>query len=287
MTASLTRAARAETPVLIMVAPNGARRMPADHAALPITPQAIAAAALACFEAGAGAIHAHVRDDRGRHLLDAAAYRALLAQIEVTAPGIVTQVTTEAVGRYSPAEQAALLAELRPRFASVAIREFFAGGDAWAETALSAAHRAGVTCQYILYDDRDLVWFDELARRGALPGTSHRIILVFGRYTEGQNSTVDEFTARYATLTRLGLDASTVWTVCAFGQGETAVLEAAMAAGGHVRVGFENSFLHVDGSIAADNRERVAAIAALAQAMGRPLAYGRAADEILGGSARL
>ena len=52
-----------------------------------------------------------------------------------------------------------------------------------------------------------------------------------------------------------------MWTACAFGRGETPVLEAAMAAGGHVRVGFENSFLHPDGPVAADNRDRVDVVA--------------------------
>ncbi len=58
-----------------------------------------------------------------------------------------------------------------------------------------------------------------------------------------------------------------------------------MAAGGHVRVGFENSFLHADGRVAADNRERVAVMADLARALGRPLAHGADALAILGGAA--
>ncbi|MCW6511187.1 BKACE family enzyme [Lichenifustis flavocetrariae] len=284
MTQSLSRAVLATRPVLIMVAPTGARRMPRDHAALPITLDAIAETAADCFAAGAGAIHAHVRDAAGAHLLDVAAYRAQLARIAVAAPDIVVQVTTEAVGRYSPADQAALLTELRPRFVSVAIREFFADAEAPAAAALLAAQASGVACQYIVYDDRDLVWFSDLVARGLLPGTRHRIIVVMGRYTEGQNSDIAEFAARLATMDRLGLTDTTVWTVCAFGQGETAVLEAAMAAGGHMRVGFENSLLHADGRVAADNRERVAAIATLARGMGRPLAFGAQAAAILGGS---
>jgi 3-keto-5-aminohexanoate cleavage enzyme len=283
LSASLSRAARAGQPVLIMVAPNGARRTPADHPALPVTPEAVADTAASCFAAGAGAIHAHVRDAQGQHLLDAAAYRTLLTRIEAAAPGIVTQITTEAVGRYGPAEQAALLADLRPRFASVAIRELFAAAEAAAAAALATAHAAGTRCQFIVYDEADLHWFHDLDGRGLLPGGPHRIILPIGRYTAGQESSVEDFRAQLATLTRLGLDASTVWTVCAFGRGETAVLEAAMAAGGHPRVGFENSLVHADGRVAADNRERVAVITGIAREMGRPLARGAEAVAILGG----
>ena len=56
----------------LMVAPNGARKSSADHPGLPITVDAIAAEAAACREAGAQALHLHVRDDAGRHTLDAA-----------------------------------------------------------------------------------------------------------------------------------------------------------------------------------------------------------------------
>ena len=58
------------------------------------------------------------------------------------------------------------------------------------------------------------------------------------------------------------------WAVCAFGQGETASLRAAHAAGGKLRVGFENSLVNEDGSIARDNAERVRAVAGLLR--GRP-----------------
>ena len=46
----------------IMVAPNGARLGKADHPALPVTIAEIVACAAACWHAGAGGIHAHVRD---------------------------------------------------------------------------------------------------------------------------------------------------------------------------------------------------------------------------------
>ncbi len=45
--------------------------------------------------------------------------------------------------------------------------------------------------------------------------------------------------------------------ICAFATAEAACLKAAIAAGGKVRVGFENSMYMADGSIAADNAARV------------------------------
>ena len=270
-------------PVLIMVAPNGARRTVADHPALPVTSKAIVTTAAACVAAGAGAIHAHVRDAAGRHLLDTTAYRFLLVELAAHLPDLAVQVTTEAGGRYEPADQIALLDLLQPRFVSVAVRELLAGSEDAAGAALARAHRAGVRFQYILYDRDDVFWFADLAARGVLPDPEpRRILLVFGRYTANEDSSVEDFADRIATLQEIGLDRCTVWMACAFGQGETAVLEAAILAGGHVRVGFENSFLHADGRRAADNAERVAVIAELARRNGRPLAKGADAAAILG-----
>ena len=73
-----------------------------------------------------------------------------------------------------------------------------------------------------------------------------------------------------------------MWSVCAFGRGQTSALAAAIALGGHVRVGFENSLWNADGRMAHDNAERVAAIADLAGMTGRPLASGHRARAILG-----
>ena len=268
-----------------MVAPTGARRSTADHPALPVTEEAIVETAAACFEAGAGALHAHVRDADGRHLLDAPAYQRLLDRLEARTPNMVVQVTTESADRYAPAEQAGLIEALRPRFVSVAIRELFAAGDAFASNILKRAKAAGVALQYILYDDRDMAWLHDLSARGALPLGPHPIILVFGRYTVNQTSEVSDFLDRLATLRRLGLDRDAVWMACAFGRGETDVLAAAIEAGGHVRVGFENSFLHADGRVANSNQERVAVIAELARKLGRPLATVAEARAILGAPA--
>ena len=94
------------TPLpVLMVAPNGARRTKADHPALPVSVAETVEAALACHEAGAGGLHAHVRDRQGAHVLDAGLYRELIAEMGLRAPAMAVQITTEAVGRYSPAEQ--------------------------------------------------------------------------------------------------------------------------------------------------------------------------------------
>ena len=49
----------------LMVAPNGAKKVKQDHPEVPLTIKETVEVAKKCFEAGAGAIHLHVRNDKG------------------------------------------------------------------------------------------------------------------------------------------------------------------------------------------------------------------------------
>jgi uncharacterized protein (DUF849 family) len=62
------------------------------------------------------------------------------------------------------------------------------------------------------------------------------------------------------------------WTACAFGRTEPLCLAAAVALGGHVRVGFENNLLAPDGTPARDNAAAVTNIRELIARTGRPTA---------------
>lgn len=272
------------SPLLIMAAPNGARRTKADHPALPMTIEETAEVAAECLNAGAAAIHLHVRDGEGRHLLDAARYREAIAAIrERTGGAMAIQVTTEAVGRYSPAEQMALVRELRPSAVSIGLREILSDGEQAPADFFPWAAGEGIAIQHILYDRADLDRFAQLSARGFFAGVPvPRLLFVLGRYAVDHESRPEELDAFLAGLDAHSLRERAIWSVCAFGRGETAALEAAMAAGGHVRVGFENSLWNADGSIGRSNGERVAAIAAAAKRAGRPIASVTEARAILG-----
>ena len=54
----------------LMVAPNGSKRMKIDHESIPITIGEICSTAKACYNSGAEALHFHVRNNDGLHVLD-------------------------------------------------------------------------------------------------------------------------------------------------------------------------------------------------------------------------
>ena len=113
----------------IMIAPNGARKGKADHPALPVTIAETVKTALACQEAGADGIHAHVRDAKGKHILDAGLYSELLDELTKQTPDLYAQITTEAVGQYSPAEQRAVVEAVEPTAVSISVKEMLSDGE--------------------------------------------------------------------------------------------------------------------------------------------------------------
>lgn len=238
----------------IMLAPNGARKTRADHPRLPVTiPELIAETRLALAE-GAEGLHAHVRDEQGRHSLDAGLYRELLAETDREFPGLFVQVTTEAVGLYTAAQQRQLVRDLRPRHVSIGLREVMSDGDEAATADLFAFCAAeDIDVQHILYDADDCRHFLRLRAAGTIPGELPQVLHVLGRYSVGQVSDPAEIAPRIATLAGHPVD----WGLCAFGRNETACLIETLRRGGKARIGFENNLEHPDGRIARSNAERV------------------------------
>ncbi len=245
----------------IMVAPNGATLTKADHPALPITIGETVDCATACQAAGADGLHAHVRGADGLHILDAGLYGELLAETTRRMPDLYVQITTEAVGRYTPFEQRKLVEVLRPAACSIALREINAEPDtAVTKRFYAFCQEAGVDVQHILYDTGDLANFARLLDDGTIPGANHKALIVLGRYAIGQRSCAADLDAPMAAL--LTACPSVDWATCAFGAAETDCLIASLTQGGKARIGFENNRLNADGQPAHDNAERVAELMA-------------------------
>lgn len=243
----------------IMVAPNGARRCKADHPELPLSVDETVATAIACWKAGATGLHAHVRDTQGKHVLDAGLYHELINEMAQQCPDMLVQITTEAVGRYTPAEQRQIVHDVMPAAASISVREMLAEGPVpdfyhW-------ARETGIAVQHILYDSEDIEVMGREISEGRVPNADLQALIVLGRYKSGQHSDPNTLAPL---VDQLNQAATTVdWAVCAFGQTETECLARAFALGGKARVGFENNLLETGGKLAKDNSARVDEIAGL------------------------
>jgi uncharacterized protein (DUF849 family) len=257
-------------PLVVMVAPNGARRTKADHPNLPLTPAEIAAEAARCVEAGASILHLHVRADDGRHTLDPDRYLAAIDAVCRKLGGrMVIQLTTEAVGRYGPAEQMAVVRALRPEAVSLALAELMPddGATDAAAAFLAWLRHERIAPQYILYTPAEVTRFHELRGRGVIPQRRPFALFVLGRYgekTEAQPRDLLPFLAAH--------DGDCPWAACAFGRREAACVLTGAGLGGHARVGFENNLWRADGALAASNAELVEPVVAGARLLGREVA---------------
>lgn len=267
-------------PFIVMCAPNGARKSKDDHAAIPITPEELADCAAGIAEAGASMIHVHVRDDAGGHSLDAGRYRDAMSAIRGrVGDRLVIQVTTEACGIYSPAEQMATVRALQPEAVSVALREFNPDRDEEAAEFYRWMTDAGVFAQHILYSPEDVARFARLRDDGVIRESRPFVLFVLGRYTDDLIGNVDELPDFVDAVS-----GDVTWAVCSFGNTEHLAAEAAALCGGHIRVGFENNLLMPDGLPAGDNAALVQVAASAAGE--RPIATARDVRALFGVDSR-
>lgn len=257
------------TPLMVMAAPNGARLGRAGHPAVPLTTSELVSCAAQLLAAGVSVLHLHVRERQGAHTLDATRYQETLAAIRAElGDALVLQVTTEAVGRYTPQQQMDVVRSLRPEAVSLALRELCPDDAALPAASAFFADCVNMHCwpQYILYSAADVARFERYRQAGVFAQDQPSVLLVLGRYGDGQAGRPDELPALLK-----GLDtAAGNWAVCCFGPQEAQVLQAAAVLGGHVRIGFENNQTLPDGRRAENNAQLVAAT--LAQLPQRPLA---------------
>lgn len=263
-------------PIAIAVAPNGARKTHADHPALPVTPDELAACARQCVDAGAAMLHLHVRRPDGTHSLEPEDYRPAIAAVQRTVgDALVIQITTEAVGIYTPEQQMASVRALQPEAISAALRELAPDAAHEAEAArffgeLAAARTA---IQYILYSADDVVRYRDLRARGVLPDTPHWVLFVLGRYSAGQRSDPSDLLPFLQAWAEGGdITANVPWAMCAFGPREAECALSAALLGGHARLGFENNMALPDGSTAPDNAALVTNLRRHLDALHRPVA---------------
>ncbi len=243
--------------VIIMVAPNGARKTKLDHSALPVSIEDTASEAAQCYAAGASVLHAHVRGENDEHVLDAGLYRELIAEMTQRVPGMLIQVTSEAVGIYTPEEQVACIQAVVPQMASMCLREIssnFAQPE-FARQFFEWCDEHAVHIQHIVFSAEEFQHFLDYRERGVIPAGQRCVLFVLGRYNvnfQSEPADLEPFLQHDLE----GLD----WFTCAFGSQEQQCVLAAISAGGNARVGFENNLYLPNGEMAANTATLVSSL---------------------------
>ena len=265
-------------PVIIMAAPNGARKTHKDHPSLPVSIAETVLEAKDCYEAGATVLHAHVRGEKQEHVLDAGRYAELIRELMQQVPDMLVQITSEAVGVYTPDQQVACVKKVKPEMLSMALKEITSNFQQ-TEFARDFFHWCAdenIHIQHILYSVNDLQRFHQYKTDDIVPSSQNCVLFVLGRYAVDFQSTPDDLKP-FLQQDIKNLD----WFTCAFGLQEQACVLAGIDAGGHARIGFENNLHSTDGKLANSTHDQIQHLKDVIEQSGREVASAKQARELL------
>ena len=253
---------------LITVAPTGAETAKADVPALPTTLDELVETAVRCEAAGAGLVHVHIRDDEHRPTLDLARLTDTVAALRAETTLVVQLSTGGSV--HDPYEQRLRVLEAAPDSCSLTMGTVNFGDDVFLNpwpfvTELYLlTQQLEVVPEFELFDLGHVAALHRLLDSHGLPyGGRVHCDLVMG-VPGGMPGTAAALVAAVQALP----DAVTSWSATGIGRTTLPVALAALSAGGHLRVGMEDTVTYARGRPVAHNAElveRAAELAALAQ----------------------
>ena len=265
-------------PLIITCAPVGAEVRIDQTPYLPHTPKLLGETARAVQQAGGSILHVHCRNDDGSNTHSVERFREAYEAIRASSELIVQFSTGGAIGM-TPEERAGVL-ELRPEMATLTCGSVNFGDDIFENSfpimraILKKMNEYGVRPELEIFDKGHIANARRLARERLLSFPQH-VDLVLG-VPGGLDATV-------ANLCDLvdDLPEGCTWSVAGIGRQQLPMAMAAIAMGGHVRVGLEDNLYYGRGKLAR-NEELVARVARVAAEAGRAVATPEKARSILG-----
>jgi 3-keto-5-aminohexanoate cleavage enzyme len=254
---------------LITLAPTGAESAKADVPALPVTVEEVASTARDGQAVGAAVLHLHVRDAETRPTLDLPRVREVVAAVRESSDLVVQLSTGGAVTDPADARLAVLDAE--PDAASLSLgtvnfgRAVFSNPWDLIVELHTQMQQRGIVPEYEAFDLGHLATLTRLLDRYGPPAGGHvHVDLVMG-VPGGMPGTTAALAACLPALPPGS-------TFAATGVGRTSipVMLAALSAGGHLRVGMEDTLTYAPGEPVRDNVQLVARAAGLARIAQRP-----------------
>jgi uncharacterized protein (DUF849 family) len=272
----------AHATTLITVAPTGAETSKADVPALPTTLEELVETAQRCEAAGAGLIHVHVRDTDSAPTLEVGRLRDTVDALR-SETGMVVQLSTGGSVR-DPLEDRLRVLEARPDSCSLTMGtvnfgdEVFLNPWPFVVDLYRRSQEAEVVPEFELFDLGHVASLHRLLAAEGLPyGGKVHCDLVMG-VPGGMAGDAATLVAAVRGLP----EQVTSWSATGIGRTSLPVTFAALSAGGHLRVGMEDTLTLARGVPVTHNVElveRAAALAALAQ---RPPMDGASAKRLLG-----
>ena len=279
------RSARPGAATLITVAPTGAESDKAAVPALPVTLDELVTTAVECRAAGAAVIHVHIRDLSARPTLDLGRLKETVSALRESTD-LIVQLSTGGSVTDSFADRLAVL-DAVPDACSLTCGtvnfgdEVFANPWPFIRELYARTQAAGVVPEFELFDLGHVATLHRLLGELGPPHGGHvHCDLVMG-VPGGMPGTVGALVAAVAAL-----PAGATWSATGIGRTALPVLFGALGAGGHLRVGMEDTTSFARGRPVTGNAELVERAAALATWAQRPPMEPAQARVLLGVSGR-
>jgi uncharacterized protein (DUF849 family) len=266
---------------LITVAPTGAESEKSAVPALPVTLPELVTTGKQCQEAGAAVIHVHIRDAEAKPTLDIGRLTDTVSALRESTD-LIVQLSTGGAVTDSFERRLAVL-DAGPDACSLTCGTVNFGDDVFMNpwgfmTELYAKTQAlGVVPEFELFDFGHIAAMRRLLTEFGPPAGGHvHCDLVMGvpGGMPGDAATLVQAVA--------ALPPDATWSATGIGRTSLPVLFAALAAGGHLRVGMEDTVTFARGRPVAGNAELVERAAAAAALVQRPAMTPAAARDMLG-----
>lgn len=268
-------------PLVITVAPVGGELTREQQPNLPLSPEEIAEEVARCREAGASVVHLHVRDERGVPSQDRDHFARAIDAIKRAAPDVVIQTSTGGSVGMTEDERSQPL-DLKPEMATLTTGtvnfgdEVFENPFPMVERLFLRMREIGVQPEFEVFDTGMVETAGHLvAEHDAEPRHLH-FDLVLG--VPGGMAGTPQAVVHMASI----LPAGATWSATGIGRTHLPVSLTALALGGHLRTGFEDTIYYAKGLLAKSNAELIARVARIAAEAGREVATPDRAREILG-----
>jgi len=248
---------------------------------IPITPEEIVQSARECWEAGAAAVHIHVRDPKtGLGTQDPGLFRQVVEPLREKTDLVLCLTTSGIPGRNLPIEERLQSLALRPELASFDAGSINLGRSAFINTpeflegAAKAMKEKGVKPELEIFDVGMMVTCLRMRDEGHLEEPLHFQFVLGTPW--GIPATPKSFVHLYDYLPE-----NCTWSVIGIGKGHLPMAMMGLIMGGHIRVGMEDNIYYEKGVLAKSNAQFVERIARIAREYGREIATPEEARQIL------
>jgi uncharacterized protein (DUF849 family) len=283
---------------VLTAAITGAGTRPEDTPYLPITPEQIATSALECAEAGAAAVHIHVRDpETGRPAIALELYQDTVDRIKKHNKDVIINLTTGPGAYWIPSKdnlrnggdgsvmlgagtRVKHIEELKPDICSIDFNTMHQAGDGIrinhrriTSEMVCRVQAVGCKPELEIFDSGDFRIAQELVAEGVIERPPLWQFAMGVKY--GWSASPE--TLDYA---RRQLPVGAVWSAFGISKMQMPIVAQSWIYGGHVRVGLEDNIYLEKGVLAKTNAELVSKAVRIIKDLGGQVANYQEAREM-------